>query len=130
MKLGAIVIDSNISDELASFYQRLLGWEKECQYFEGEKWFIVKSDRGEGTPLVFQEIAEFEKPQWPALHGKQQQMQHLDFYVKAKDYENEVKRAISYGAVISEIQLTESLTVMLDPAGHPFCIIPLPEEYA
>lgn len=126
MKLGAIVIDSNISDELSGFYQRLLSWEKECQYFEGERWFIVKSNNGEGMPLVFQEIAEYERPKWPAQKGTQQQMQHLDFYVKAEDYESEVKHAITCGAVMSEIQLTDSLKVMLDPAGHPFCIIPIP----
>jgi len=129
MKLGAIVIDSNISDELSDFYKRLLGWEKECEYFEGDRWFIVKSGNGEGTPLVFQEIAEHERPAWPAMKGSQQQMLHLDFYVKTDEYENEIKHAIFCGAVLSDVQLTDSWSVMLDPAGHPFCIIPVPEAY-
>lgn len=128
MILGAIVLDSNNSEELSDFYQQLLGWKKECQHFEGEKWIIVKSESGEGIPLVFQEVEEYERPTWPAIKGSQQQMLHLDFYVKADDFDNEVKHAISCGAILSDLQLTGSWKVMLDPAGHPFCIIPLPSE--
>jgi len=128
MKLGAIVIDSDDAEKLSEFYQKLLGWTKECQFFEGDKWIIVKSAAGEGTPIVFQEIADYEKPQWPSAAGMQQQMLHLDFYVTNDDYNNEIGRALSYGASIAEIQFSESWKVMLDPAGHPFCIIPLPAE--
>ena len=128
LRFGAIVIDSSNSDELSDFYQRLLGWEKECQYFEGEKWYIVKNESGEEMPLVFQEVETYERPVWPSVKGFQQQMQHLDFYVQAEDYDTKVSHAISCGAEVSEIQLTDSLTVMLDPAGHPFCIIPLPSD--
>ena len=127
MRLGAIVIDSNMADDLSDFYQKLLGWKKECQLFEGDKWYILKDGDGVATPLVFQEIEEYARPVWPAIKGVQQQMAHLDFYVGAACYENEVEHAISCGAVLSEIQLSDSWRVMLDPAGHPFCIIPLPE---
>jgi len=126
MKLGAIVLDSGNSDELADFYQKLLGWEKETQFFEGDKWVIVKSGSGEGLPLVFQEVPDYVRPKWPNAEGNQQQMMHLDFYVSAEDYQSEVARAISYGAGVSDVQYSDALKVMLDPAGHPFCIIPLP----
>ena len=82
MKLGAIVMDSNNSDELADFYQKLLGWTK---HRYDEEWIIVKRDNGEGTPLVFQQIEEYERPTWPAKPGLQQQMVHLDFYVDNVD---------------------------------------------
>ncbi|MCL2496285.1 MAG: hypothetical protein FWF04_02585 [Clostridiales bacterium] len=126
MRLGAVVLDSNNSRELADFYQRLLGWTKECQIFEEEEWVIVKSANGEAIPLVFQEVEDYEKPKWPAAEGFQQQMIHLDFYVEANDFDDQLKHAISCGAIMSEIQLSESWKVMIDPAGHPFCIIPLP----
>ena len=128
MKLGAIVLDSNNSEELAGFYQRLLGWTMERQFFDGVEWFFVQSPTGEGLPLVFQEAADYQKPAWPSVPGRQQQMQHLDFYVEAENYEREIEHALSCGAVLSEIQLSELWKVMLDPAGHPFCIIPLPSE--
>ena len=126
MRLGAIVIDSNNSEELSEFYQRLLGWAKEVQFFEGEKWIIVKSNNGEGIPLVFQEADDYIRPRWPSANGCQQQMQHLDFYVKADDLDVEIERAIACGAILSGIQLSEGWKVMIDPAGHPFCIIPIP----
>ena len=126
MILGAIVIDSNNSEALSEFYQRLLGWTKEIQFFEDEKWIIVKSTDGEGTPLVFQQVDNYKEPKWPSADGLQQQMMHLDFYVKADDFDSEVEHAISCGAILSEIQLSESWKVFIDPAGHPFCIIPLP----
>ncbi|MBE7721242.1 MAG: VOC family protein [Lacrimispora celerecrescens] len=128
MWLGAIVLDSGNSEELSDFYQKLLGWTKERQFFEDETWIIVKSSEGQGTPLVFQEVSDYAPPKWPAVKGVQQQMLHLDFYVKEADLDKEVSRAISCGAVLSEIQLSESWKVMLDPAGHPFCIIPLPPK--
>ena len=126
MELGAIVIDSNNSEELSEFYKLLLGWVKEYQYFEGEKWITVKSDNGKGVPLVFQEVEEYKKPQLPAAEGDQQQMQHLDFYVQREELDDSIRHALSCGAVLADVQCTESWTVLLDPAGHPFCIIPLP----
>ena len=126
MKLGAIVIDSDNSEKLSKFYQKLLGWTLECQMFEGEKWFVVKSKTGDGMPLVFQQVDNYKKPKWPSVDELQQQMLHLDFYVKSDNFESELKHAVSCGAVLSEIQLSKSWKVLLDPAGHPFCIIPLP----
>lgn len=127
MKLGAIVIDSSNPQRLSEFYQKLLGWTIESQLFDGDKWIVLKSDNVKGTPLVFQDVENYEKPIWPSADGVQQQMQHLDFYVRADDFDSEVKRAISCGAILSEIQLSKYWKVMLDPAGHPFCIIPIPE---
>jgi len=128
MRLGAIVIDSNNPEELSKFYQKLLGWEIERQVFEGDKWITLKSSDEEGTPLVFQEDLNYQRPTWPSTDGLQQQMLHLDFYVDFDDFDRAVEQAISCGAVFAEIQLTESWKVMLDPAGHPFCIIPLPPK--
>ena len=127
MKLDAVVLDSSNSEELADFYSKLLGWSKEVQFFDGDKWVIVKNSNGEGIPLVFQEISNYERPTWPSVSGSQQQMLHLDFYVQADDFDSEVSHAISCGATLSETQLSEHWKVFLDPAGHPFCIIPLPK---
>lgn len=49
-------------------------------------------------------------------------MAHLDFHVA--DVEEGVKTALSCGATLSEIQFDDRWRVMLDPAGHPFCILP------
>ena len=119
IKMGAIVLDSNDSDALADFYAKLLGWTK--QRYDAE-WVIVTNDKGEGLPLVFQEIENYERPVWPARSGAQQQMLHLDFYVE--DVEQGVRHALTCGAELSPAQLCKDWKVLLDPAGHPFCILP------
>ncbi len=127
MYLGAIVLDSDNAEELAAFYHKLLGWTKECQNFEGEKWFIVKSSLKKSTSLVFQQVDNYEKPTWPASKGLQQQMLHIDFYVEHADFERKIQHALACGATLAETQFTANWKVLLDPAGHPFCIIPLPK---
>jgi catechol-2,3-dioxygenase len=119
MKLKAVVLDSSNSEELSNFYQKLLGWTK-CHRFR--EWIIISSDYGEGLQLTFQEIKNYERPVWPVEGGQQQQMMHLDFYVD--DLEDAIKHAISCGAELSKVQFGDFWRVMLDPAGHPFCLAP------
>ena len=52
--------------------------------------------------------------------GKQQQMAHMDFAVN--DLEKAVQYAMHCGAVVADKQFSDSWRVMLDPAGHPFCL--------
>lgn len=125
MRLGAIVLDSDNSEILSEFYQQLLGWKKIRQ---DDEWIIVSSYDGNSTPLVFQEVSHYERPIWPIEKEKQQQMIHLDFYVDKNEYEHEINHAISCGAQLSSIQLSDDWKVFFDPAGHPFCIIPLPDK--
>lgn len=126
MKMGAIVLDSDDSDMLSTFYQKLLGWKKEKP---DDEWIVLTEENGKGTPLVFQQIEHYQRPAWPAEPGRQQQMIHLDFYVKSDELDKAVEHALTCGAAMSEVQLSDDWKVMLDPAGHPFCIIPIPLEF-
>lgn len=119
MKLGAIVLDSDDAERLSDFYATLLGWEK--HRYDAE-WIIVSSGKGEGTPLVFQQVEGYTPPTWPAAPGAQQQMLHLDFYVD--EVPPEVQRALGLGAALAATQFDPHWRVLLDPAGHPFCILP------
>lgn len=128
MKLGSIVLDSDNIEELSDFYAELLGWVKNSQIHDGEKWItLIKADYSE-TPLVFQENLFYKKPVWPFHKEEQQQMIHLDFYVRMDEFEEKIEHAIKCGAKIVENQLTASWRVMTDPSGHPFCIIPIPND--
>jgi predicted lactoylglutathione lyase len=128
MRLGAIVLDSDNIEALSDFYAKLLGWTKSSQIHDGEKWItVIKPDYTE-TPLVFQENPDYQKPIWPSTNKEQQQMIHMDFYVKADEYDDTVKHAIHCGAKPAKSQLSNDWTVMIDVSGHPFCIIPLPKE--
>lgn len=72
------------------------------------------------TKLVFQQIKNYQRPIWPEEDGKQQQMIHMDFY--SDDVEKDVERALNYGASLAKYQ-SGDWKVLLDPAGHPFCIV-------
>ncbi len=117
-----VVLDSGNADELSAFYERLLGWTR----FKGEEFITLANVEQNGPPtwIVFQQIDDYISPVWPATSDKQQQMAHLDFHVE--NMEEGVKYALSCGATLSKIQLEDDLRVMLDPAGHPFCILPIP----
>jgi hypothetical protein len=47
-------------------------------------------------------------------------MIHLDFEVT--DLAEAVARALSLGAELPEHQPQDNVRVLLDPAGHPFCL--------
>jgi catechol 2,3-dioxygenase-like lactoylglutathione lyase family enzyme len=119
MEVGimCVVLDSDDSEKLSDFYHKLLGWE----ITKHDEWYILYDKSKEGRPwLLFQETENYERPVWPNVPGKQQQMTHLDFHVDNID--ESVKHAIACGAELSGVQLADAWRVMLDPAGHPFCI--------
>ena len=117
-----IVLDSGNSEELSAFYEKLLGWIR-IDHKPDDEWIVVHSGKNDGSPgLIFQQVENYERPVWPGVSGRQQQMLHLDFHVD--DLDEGVAYALSCGATLSEIQLEDSLRVMLDPAGHPFCVLP------
>jgi hypothetical protein len=74
--------------------------------------------------LLFQENDDYIAPVWPTEPGQQQQMMHLDFF--ADDLQEDVDHAITCGAKLAETQYSDKWRVMIDPAGHPFCIEKLP----
>jgi hypothetical protein len=49
-------------------------------------------------------------------------MSHLDIAVE--DLEAGVAWALAAGATLADFQPQERVRVMLDPAGHPFCLFP------
>ena len=100
---------------LAGFYQSITGWKKEI---DTEEWAALRTP--EGILLVFQTVENYVPPVWPWEDGKQQQMAHIDFLVDRLP--EAVALAIANGAKKAEVQFYDTSTVMLDPAGHPFCL--------
>lgn len=115
-----VVLDSDNADELSAFYEKLLGWTR----FIGKEYMVLRDEAQKGFPtwITIQQVDNYVAPAWPATPDEQQQMAHLDFHVA--DVEEGVKHALSCGATMSEIQFDDRWRVMLDPAGHPFCILP------
>lgn len=113
--IAGFCYDCKNADKLSNFYAALLGWEK---ILSGNGWAGLRSPQG--WILAFQEIEEYVPPVWPWAKGKQQQMAHIDFFVD--DLTESVERAASLGARKADVQYFETVTVMLDPEGHPFCL--------
>ena len=111
-----VVLDTDDVGRLTRFYADLRGW-RILQLDETDG----SLDPGEGVAyLNIQRNPEYVRPVWPAQFGDQQMMLHLDFEVV--DLDSEVERAISLGADLPEHQPQENVRVLLDPAGHPFCL--------
>ena len=72
------------------------------------------------TGLSFQYEPGYEPPVWPATSGQQQMMVHLD--VEVDDLESALADALGMGAVLACHQPQDDVRVLLDPAGHPFCL--------
>jgi len=117
------VLDAPDGPELARFYARLLGW----QIFNDDPGgATVAPSADAGYNLGFQTEPQYVRPVWPARPGQAQMSMHLD--IEVDDLEQAVEFAVGAGAELAEFQPQENVRVMLDPAGHPFCLYTDPSE--
>ena len=75
-------------------------------------------DPAGGTGLLLQAEREYHPPVWPEWPGGQDKMLHFEIQVDDLDAASPRSR----GARVAEHQPQETVRVMLDPAGHPFCL--------
>lgn len=127
MKLGSIVFDCKNADELFTFYQSLLGGSKEIHSHGEDTWMALIDIPNYSCAYVFQEDPDYITPVWPNTLTSQQQMMHLDYFVPADQLEATKQRAMSLGATVAEGHIYSSWHILLDPASHPFCLIPVGE---
>ncbi|WP_017415391.1 VOC family protein [Clostridium tunisiense] len=115
IRIFSVVIDCQNANALADFYAKLLGWQK---HNDDPEWISV-SKTGITPFLIFQEEADYKPPVWPDNPNEQQKSIHLDFAVS--DTKKAIQHAINCGAAVTPVQFSDDWTVMIDPAGHPFC---------
>jgi predicted enzyme related to lactoylglutathione lyase len=101
---------------LADFYQRLLGWQRRS---DEPDWITLAPPEG-GIGLSFQGEADHVPPVWPAKDGDPRMQVHLD--VEVRDLAEAVAWAEQQGATLAAFQPQADVRVMIDPAGHPFCL--------
>ncbi len=112
-----VVLDSPDARELGHFYERLLGWRI---FGETDEWVTLAPSAEAGYNLAFQVDPNYVRPVWPSEPGQPLMMLHLDLEVD--DLETAVAHAIECGAELPDFQPQSDVRVMLDPAGHPFCL--------
>lgn len=98
---------------LAGFYLRLLGGEV--------LWHTAESVgvRVPGVVLAMQRIDDYRPPAWPGSS-----VVHLDL-AAGEGLEGAVAGAVDAGAILASHQPDSRWRVLLDPAGHPFCLTTL-----
>ena len=101
---------------LARFYSELLGWPIG---HEEPGTAILAAPEG-SIYIVFQQATGYQAPVWPPVDGAQRPMMHFDFQVG--DLDVAVADALALGATLAGAQPQEKVRVLLDPAGHPFCL--------
>jgi catechol 2,3-dioxygenase-like lactoylglutathione lyase family enzyme len=116
-----VCLDCADADQLARFYSQLFGWEITAT--DGGGWRQLADPNG-GVGLNIQADESYEPPVWPEQSGRQAKMLHFEILVD--DLEAAVAQTISAGGREAtwqpEDRDRDALRIMLDPAGHPFCL--------
>lgn len=111
-----VVLDAPDARALGDFYARLLGWQV---HRNDPDWVTLAPPAGVAY-LAVQTSPEYVPPVWPPQPGAQQQMLHLD--IEVVDLDAAVAEAVARGATLAAHQPQDDVRVLLDPAGHPFCL--------
>lgn len=118
---GAVIIDcakEQVHDMIA-FYTQLLDMK-----LATAEDYPFPYLQGDGFGITLQPGDDYLPPTWPSNERGQQL--HLDFLVK--DLPEAVVFAKALGARESAEQYSEKWHIMLDPAGHPFCLCQISED--
>ena len=110
--IGMVSIDCDDAKAMADFYSAALGWDVAFQQ-DGYAMLQHGDQR-----LGFGETPDYQRPVWPDSGHKEF---HLD--LAAEDVDAMVARCVQLGATKPDQQPGgDRWTVLLDPAGHPFCL--------
>jgi len=116
-----LTVDCSDAEVMGAFYSQLFGWEITARDDAG--WLQLRNPQG-GISLNVQAEESYEPPVWPEHPGRQAKMMHLEVLVD--DLDAAVERVLELGGAEAQHQPADRdrgrLRVMLDPAGHPFCV--------
>lgn len=116
-RYAAVTFDCADPAELGRFYGEMLGLP--VAYSTDDFVFLAK----DGTPgLGFNRIADYRRPTWP--DPTQEKQAHIEIGVD--DLDAAEAHLLTLGATRPDQQPDpDRWRVLLDPAGHPFCITTL-----
>jgi hypothetical protein len=110
IRFGGLSVDCADPQALVGFYRRLLGGEILWQS-AGSVGIRVP-----GVVLALQRVPGYRPPAWPGTA-----IVHLDL-IAPGGLDAAAAQAVALGAVLAADQPDPRWRVLLDPAGHPFCI--------
>ena len=110
--LAMVTLDCADPQASATFWSGLLGWA--VAHSEADYAMLT----GPSHALGFGRVVNYAPPTWPNEHGSKQ----FHFDLAVADLDGAAKAAVKLGATLPEDQPGETWRVLLDPAGHPFCL--------
>jgi catechol 2,3-dioxygenase-like lactoylglutathione lyase family enzyme len=115
VKWIALTIDCADPNALADFYDEGIGAEVKSRT-DDSAWVVL-----DGLPIVLRAVEGYRAPTWPSTDVPLQ----THFELMVHDPDEAAARLAQHGARYAEHQDVDQpdLVVMIDPAGHPFCLI-------
>ena len=113
-RIAMVTLDCAEVAPEAEFWSALLGWNVAAST---EDYAMLTGP--DGSPaLGLGRVPDHQPPSWPDEGGRKQF--HLDLAVD--DLDAMTERATGLGARLADPQPGETWRVLIDPAGHPFCL--------
>lgn len=109
--LAMVTLDAPDAAALGRFWSEVLAWPVT---YADENYAMLA---GPTHALGIGTSSDFVPPRWPDDGHKQ-----FHFDLAAEDIEAAAARCVELGATRVDPQPGETWIVLLDPAGHPFCI--------
>jgi len=111
-RLAMVTLDCADPEASATFWSGLLGWD----VAHAEKDYAMLT--GPSHALGFGRVEGYVAPGWPNQNGSKQ----FHFDLAVTDLDEAETAAVQLGATVPDEQPGETWRVLLDPAGHPFCL--------
>ena len=112
VRLAMVTLDCADPGPVSRFWSELLGWER---VHSGDDYAMLQ---GPANALGFGRVEDYQPPQWPNARGSKQ----FHFDLATDDIEATAQRCVELGATQPDEQPGQTWRVLLDPAGHPFCL--------
>jgi predicted enzyme related to lactoylglutathione lyase len=117
--LSGLVLECRDPTALARFYSALTGWPL---VFTDDDFAAIGEGPEAGFHLGFQRAPDHKPPTWPDPRSSMQS--HL--HIKVRDLDAAEGRVLELGGTRFSTQPAPARhRVLADPAGHPFCLVPL-----
>ncbi len=111
----AQTIDCDDPEAMAQFYVGALGG-----HVTNRQPGVTSVDAG-GIALNFRIVSDYRRPSWPSSEVPVQS--HFELVVEDIDTARSSLMQLGASVAVQPEPPDPHLTVMLDPAGHPFCLI-------
>ncbi|SMY12677.1 VOC family protein [Brevibacterium jeotgali] len=109
--LAMVTLDAAETKPMADFWSAVLGWP--IVYLDEDYAMLT----GPSHALGIGAIPDYQPPAWPNDGSKQ-----FHFDVAVEDVDAAAERFVDLGAERPAEQPGDTWIVLLDPAGHPFCL--------